>query len=172
MFPGRIGKKGQRPEVGYVLLALHAQSEMVFGAEILGVTESIEKMLGRIPGWILSRLADHGMRPKGNPCPVSSSVRCSPASIQRIGHQNRPQAHPQKTSGRKTGNARFLRKRPSSVSGMGLNGTPISRDERRGRYAEGDCRSKNLWCLASDSYSIASAAVNEFITWGNMPWEG
>jgi hypothetical protein len=64
MFPGRIGKKGQRPEVGYVLLALHAQSEMVFGAEILGVTESIEQMLGRIPGWILSRLADNGLRPK------------------------------------------------------------------------------------------------------------
>lgn len=26
--------------------------------------ESIEHMLARIPGWILSRLADHGLRPK------------------------------------------------------------------------------------------------------------
>jgi Domain of unknown function (DUF6930) len=64
MFPGRIGEKGERPQVGYVLLALHAQSNMVFGVEILGVTESIEHMLGRIPGWILSKLADHGLRPK------------------------------------------------------------------------------------------------------------
>jgi hypothetical protein len=64
MFPGRIGEKGQRPQVGYVLLALHAQSNMVFGVEMLGVTESIEHMLGRIPGLILSKLADPGLRPK------------------------------------------------------------------------------------------------------------
>ena len=37
---------------------------MIFGVKMLGVTESIEHMLGRIPGWILSRLADHGLRPK------------------------------------------------------------------------------------------------------------
>lgn len=64
MFPGRIGQKGQRPQVGYTLLVLHAQSNMIFGAEILSVTESIEHILGRIPGWFLSRLADNGLRPK------------------------------------------------------------------------------------------------------------
>ena len=64
MYPGSIGEKGQRPQVGYILLALHAQSNMVLGAEILGVTESIEHMLGRIPGLILSKLADSGLRPK------------------------------------------------------------------------------------------------------------
>jgi hypothetical protein len=64
MFPGRIGEKGQRPQVGYVLLALHAQSNMVFGAEVLNVSESIEHVLGRILGWILSRLAYSGLCPK------------------------------------------------------------------------------------------------------------
>jgi hypothetical protein len=64
MFPGRIGEKGQRPEVGYVALAVHAQSSMILGAEILGAAEGIEPMLGQIPGWILSRLAGSGLRPK------------------------------------------------------------------------------------------------------------
>jgi hypothetical protein len=64
MFPGRIGEKGQRPQVGYTLLVLHAQSNMIFGAEIMGATEGIEPMLGRVPGWLLSRLADNGLRPK------------------------------------------------------------------------------------------------------------
>lgn len=64
MFPGRIGEKGQRPRVGYVLLALHAQPNMVLGAEIVDASESIEHMLGRIPGWTLSRLAGAGLRPK------------------------------------------------------------------------------------------------------------
>jgi hypothetical protein len=64
MFPGRIGEKGQRPEVGYVVLAVHAQSSMILDAEILGAAEGIEPMLGQIPGWILSRLAGSGLRPK------------------------------------------------------------------------------------------------------------
>lgn len=64
MFPGRIGKKGHRPQIGYALLALHAQSNMIFGVEILDPIKGIEQMLGRIPGWILSRLANHGLRPK------------------------------------------------------------------------------------------------------------
>lgn len=64
MFPGRIGEKGERPQVGYTLLVLHAQSNMIFGAEIMGATEGIELMLGRVPGWLLSRLADNGLRPK------------------------------------------------------------------------------------------------------------
>jgi len=64
MFPGRIGEKGQRPQLGYVVLAVHAQSSMILGAEILGAAEGIEPMLGQIPGWILSRLAGPGLRPK------------------------------------------------------------------------------------------------------------
>ena len=64
MFPGRIGEKGQRPQLGYVVLAVHAQSSMILGVEILGAAEGIEPMLGQIPGWILSRLASPGLRPK------------------------------------------------------------------------------------------------------------
>jgi hypothetical protein len=64
MFPGRIGDKDQRPQAGYVLLAVHAQSNLVFGVEMLAVTDSFEHMLGCVPGWILSRLAEPGMRPK------------------------------------------------------------------------------------------------------------
>jgi hypothetical protein len=64
MFPGRIGEKGQRPQVGYVVLAVHAQPNMILGAEILGAADGIEPMLGQVPGWILSRLAGSGLRPK------------------------------------------------------------------------------------------------------------
>ena len=53
MFPGRIGEKGQRPQVGHVALAVHSQSGMIFGAQVLGATESIERMLGKIPGYRL-----------------------------------------------------------------------------------------------------------------------
>jgi hypothetical protein len=53
MFPGRIGEQGQRPQVGHVALAVHAQSGMIFGAQVLGATESIERMLGKIPGYRL-----------------------------------------------------------------------------------------------------------------------
>jgi hypothetical protein len=64
MFPGPIGGKDQRPQAGYVLLVVHAQSSLVFGVEMLAVTDSFEQMLGRVPGWVLSRFADPGLRPK------------------------------------------------------------------------------------------------------------
>ena len=64
MFPGPIGGKNQRPQTGYILLAVHAPSNMVFGVETLFINESLEKMLGLVPGVILSKLADAGLRPK------------------------------------------------------------------------------------------------------------
>jgi hypothetical protein len=64
MLPSRIGEKGQRPQLGYVLLALHAQSNLVFGLDPLTVTEALENVLGRVPGMVLARLADNGLRPK------------------------------------------------------------------------------------------------------------
>lgn len=63
-YPGTIGKKGERPQAGYILLALHAQSNLIFGVETLQATESIERMWGQIPGLLLHRLAGPGMRPK------------------------------------------------------------------------------------------------------------
>lgn len=63
-YPGPIGKQGERPQAGYILLALHAPSNLIFGVETLLVTESIEHMWGRIPGLLLHRLAGPGMRPK------------------------------------------------------------------------------------------------------------
>jgi hypothetical protein len=64
MFPGPIGGKGQRPQAGYILLAVHAPSNLVFGVETLFIKESLEQMLGLVPGVILSKLADPGLRPK------------------------------------------------------------------------------------------------------------
>ena len=64
MFPGPIGGKGQRPQAGYILLAVHAPSNLVFGVETLFINESLEQMLGLVPGVILSKLADRGLRPK------------------------------------------------------------------------------------------------------------
>lgn len=63
-YPGTIGKKGERPQAGYILLALHTQSNLIFGVETLHVTESIECMWGQIPGFLLHRLVGAGMRPK------------------------------------------------------------------------------------------------------------
>lgn len=64
MFPGPIGGKGQRPQAGYILLAVHASSNLIFGVETLFINESLEQMLGLVPGVILSKLADPGLRPK------------------------------------------------------------------------------------------------------------
>lgn len=63
-FPGAIGPKGERPQAGYILLSLHAQSNLIFGAQTTGVTESIEHMWGQIPGLLLSRLVEPGLRPR------------------------------------------------------------------------------------------------------------
>lgn len=63
-YPGTIGKPGERPKAGYILLALHAQSNLILGVETLLVTESLEHMWGQIPGLLLHRLAGPGMRPK------------------------------------------------------------------------------------------------------------
>jgi hypothetical protein len=63
-FPGAIGQKGERPQAGYILLSVHAQSNLVFGAQTACVTESIEHMWGQIPGLLLSRLVEPGLRPR------------------------------------------------------------------------------------------------------------
>jgi hypothetical protein len=63
-FPGAIGQKGDRPQAGYILLSLHAPSNLIFGAQTTCVTESIEHMWGQIPGLLLSRLVEPGLRPR------------------------------------------------------------------------------------------------------------
>jgi hypothetical protein len=63
-FPGAIGQKGERPQAGYILLSLHAQSNLIFGAQTTCVTESIEHMWGQVPGLLLSRLVEPGLRPR------------------------------------------------------------------------------------------------------------
>jgi hypothetical protein len=63
-FPGAIGQKGERPQAGYILLSLHAQSNLILGAQTTCVTESIEHMWGQIPGLLLSRLVEPGLRPR------------------------------------------------------------------------------------------------------------
>jgi hypothetical protein len=63
-FPGAIGHKGERPQACYILLSVHAPSNLVFGAQTMVVTDSIEAMWGQIPGYLLSRLAEPGLRPK------------------------------------------------------------------------------------------------------------
>jgi hypothetical protein len=63
-FPGAIGQKGERPQAGYILLSVHAPSSLVFGAQATCVTESIEHMWGQIPGLLLSRLVEPGLRPR------------------------------------------------------------------------------------------------------------
>jgi hypothetical protein len=63
-FPGAIGQKGERPQAAYILLSVHAPSNLVFGAQTTCVTESIEHMWGQIPGLLLSRLVEPGLRPR------------------------------------------------------------------------------------------------------------
>jgi len=63
-FPGAIGRKGERPQAGYILLSVHAPSNLIFGAQTTCVTESIEHMWGQIPGLLLSRLVEPGLRPR------------------------------------------------------------------------------------------------------------
>jgi len=63
-FPGAVGPKGERPQATYILLSLHAQSNLIFGAQTMAVTESIERMWGQIPGYLLSRLVEPGLRPR------------------------------------------------------------------------------------------------------------
>jgi hypothetical protein len=61
---GAIGQKNERPQAGYILLSVHAPSNLVFGAQTTCVTESIEHMWGQIPGLLLSRLVEPGLRPR------------------------------------------------------------------------------------------------------------
>jgi hypothetical protein len=64
LVPAVIGKKSERPACAYALLVLHSQSNMILGAEIIQIQDTLEQMWGRIPGLLLSRLANEGMRPR------------------------------------------------------------------------------------------------------------
>jgi hypothetical protein len=64
LMPIMIGKKSERPACTYALLALLAQSNLILGAEFFQLTDTLENLWGRIPGNLLSRLANAGIRPK------------------------------------------------------------------------------------------------------------
>lgn len=63
LFPGAIGKKTERPETAYVLLALLHHSNTIVCAEILQVRDTLENMWGQIPEILLAQLANLGIRP-------------------------------------------------------------------------------------------------------------
>jgi hypothetical protein len=84
-FPGSFGKKAERPASAYVLLAVHAQSNMILCAEFIQIEDTLENMWGQIPGRLLSRLAEAEMRP--NEIRVQSDLLLNvlPPAFQELG---------------------------------------------------------------------------------------
>ena len=61
--PVRIGKAGERPQVGYMLLVVEARNGFVVGQDVLTAEPSLEAMYGSVPGRLLQSFVPLGMRP-------------------------------------------------------------------------------------------------------------
>jgi hypothetical protein len=84
-FPGCFGNKAERPASAYVLLALHAQSNFILCVEFIQIKDTLENMWGQIPGVLLSRLADAGMRPKEIRVQSNLLLNVLPPAFQELG---------------------------------------------------------------------------------------
>ena len=116
-YPGAIGKKGERPQAGYILLALHAQSNLIFGVETLHVTESIERMWGQIPGILLHRLVGPGMRPKEIHVQSQLLVNVLQTAFKELGTRIVLKPSLKKLRAAKREMFAFFEKRPSPIRG-------------------------------------------------------
>jgi hypothetical protein len=61
--PFPIGKKGERPQMPYMLLAVDRASYFALGVELLTVEETIEDMWVKVPAKFLGMVVKNGMRP-------------------------------------------------------------------------------------------------------------
>jgi len=62
--PFRVGEKGERPQVPYLMLAADSESGFVLGVEMLTVDKDVEDMWAQVPDKFLRLLVKNGMRPK------------------------------------------------------------------------------------------------------------
>jgi len=63
LFPGVFEEQGQRPVCTYVLMVVHAQSNLVLCAEPMSVVTSLERMWGAVPGVLASAMVNFEIRP-------------------------------------------------------------------------------------------------------------
>lgn len=61
--PFPVGKKGERPQLPYMMLAADSDSYFVLGVELLTVEMAIEDMWMQVPSKFLEMLVKHGIRP-------------------------------------------------------------------------------------------------------------
>jgi hypothetical protein len=64
LMPATIGKPSERPACIYALMAVHLPSAAVFQAEFMQAADTLEDMWGSIPGKLIQKLAQAGLRPK------------------------------------------------------------------------------------------------------------
>ena len=62
--PGGIGKRGQRPAFGFVLLVVESTSGWVLGSQACTADPSLDEMYGRVPMLLVEILAQIGLRPQ------------------------------------------------------------------------------------------------------------
>ncbi len=59
-----VGKKGERQQLPYMMLAADSASLFVLGVELLSVNTTIEDMRGQVPAKFLEMVVKHGIRPR------------------------------------------------------------------------------------------------------------
>lgn len=64
LFSGMVEEQGQRPLCTYVLMVVHAPSNLVLCAEPMSVVTSLERMWGAVPGVLASSLVNFDIRPR------------------------------------------------------------------------------------------------------------
>lgn len=64
LFSGEFAEPGQRPLSTYMLMMVHAQSDLILCAEPMTVVTSLERLWGAVPGVLASSLANFDIRPR------------------------------------------------------------------------------------------------------------
>jgi hypothetical protein len=59
-----IGKKGERLQIPWMMLAAEPQSHFILGVELLAVKENLEDMWMQVPAKFLQMIVKHGIRPQ------------------------------------------------------------------------------------------------------------
>jgi hypothetical protein len=62
--PMRVGKKGERPQMPYMMMAADSASGFVLGVELLTVEGDLEDMWAQVPSKFLEMVKKNGMRPR------------------------------------------------------------------------------------------------------------
>jgi len=63
-FPAKIGKKGERPALPYLILVVEVRSGLILGQHFLGAEPSIEAMWGSVPGHVVQIIRKIGRLPQ------------------------------------------------------------------------------------------------------------